>query len=163
MKENDRHIWQSMDKLVDMTRKVKDIKDGQRRLNTNLDYIHSEQVALEQALDELYKEFDSKYKDQIEQTNMRWGSNNDSMIREETYALAEGLNEQLNRMQSEMTMMTEDISSRSTNADMTNPMSQLMEILNVQLTQLAWIDQQSSELTARVNVVAQELDTTLVR
>ncbi|KAF9093910.1 FG-nucleoporin nsp1 [Mortierella sp. AD031] len=152
----DRKLFANGHQISQLYQMTVDTEETQKTIDQNLDYIDSQQQELGKILD--------MYEDQVqkmfEKDAATAGVNANGLRpvdeqREQTYSLAESLNKQLDDMSLNLTSMIEEINQTSTKpeGDSSDPVNQIVQILNSHLTSLQWIDDNTTSLQSKVKEV----------
>lgn len=144
--EWDRKVSSNSEKILDLKEKVDLVEAAQSELNKNLELITAQQSQLSTVLTAL------------EQSVEKWSLTVDlgpqDAERERGYALADDIDVQLNQMSNKLKEMIDRLNAsqeRESAKDGDHPAFQILQILDSHLNSLAWIDNTSNELAARLS------------
>lgn len=151
----DRELVQNGEKIANLYNDVVSAEQNQNRIDQLLDYIEKQQTDLEGMLNAYEKQADALV------TNFagKEGLQPTDQERERTYKLAEDLDERLESVGQNLSGIIEEINKvghelhHSRDDD---PITQIVKILNAQLSSLQWIDSSTEKLQANLNHI-QEL------
>lgn len=154
--EWDRKLFTNGHQISELYRMTVETEETQKTIDQSLDYIDSQQQELSGILD-LYEDQVQKM---FEKDAATAGVNVNGLRpvdeqREQTYSLAENLNKQLDDMSLNLGSMIEEINQTAPMVDgaSSDPVGQIVQILNAHLTSLQWIDESTTHLQSRVQDV----------
>ncbi|KAF8930160.1 FG-nucleoporin nsp1 [Dissophora ornata] len=152
----DRKLFSNGHQISQLYQMTVETEGTQKTIDQNLDYIDSQQQELSGILD-LYEDQVQKL---FEKDATTAGVNANGLRpvdeqREQTYSLAENLNKQLDDMSLNLTSMIEEINQTAPKGDgeSSDPIGQIVQILNAHLTSLQWIDDTTTSLQSKVQDV----------
>lgn len=120
------------------------VRGSQRDLEQSLELVDAKQNDMHQLLTQLEKEME-----RMDQN--AWGPAD--FEREQGYVQAERINTQLNIMAGTMKELIDKLNRAQDSPTDTssNPVAQIVQILNAHLNSLQWIDTSATQLTAKIN------------
>lgn len=149
----DRQLLETGDKILTLHGEVQKVQVQQKELDSNLVMIESQQNDLQSMLDGIEKQVQSLYNSD----SPNFTSADEE--RSNAYQLAEDVTRQLDQMSGTLKDMINKLNtSYESSVDPNNKITQIVQILNVHLGALHWIDQQTSELQQNIQVASKQLD-----
>ncbi|EDV21865.1 uncharacterized protein TRIADDRAFT_29876, partial [Trichoplax adhaerens] len=140
-------IRENQKKIIDLSDYVENLKADQDRLNSELDFIDTQQRELEHLL--------SPLETTVQQQSSSFGSHLIDKEREQMYSSACELDVRLQQMCHDLTEVIEKL-NKCYSGQNNNPMQQVTKILNSHTEALKWIDKNAEFLKRKVdNVVSQ--------
>ncbi|XP_016046986.2 nucleoporin-62 C-terminal-like protein [Erinaceus europaeus] len=146
----DRTLMDNGEKIALLHGEVEKVKQDQKRLENELDFVLSQQKELEEILIPLE-----------ESVNQQSGAASQQSTDEEherTYQSAETIDAQLKQMTQDLKDVIEYLNSFAGPANTTDPLQQICKILNTHMNSLQWIDKNSGILQRKVEEVTQIME-----
>jgi nuclear pore complex protein Nup62 len=143
--EWDKKVSTNSKKILDLKQKVDLVEAAQSELNKNLELITAQQSQLSTVL--------SALEASVEKWSLTVDLGPQDAERERGYALADDIDVQLNQMSFKLKEMIDRLNAsqeRASAKDGDHPAFQILQILDSHLNSLAWIDNTSSELGAKL-------------
>ncbi|XP_037368012.1 nucleoporin-62 C-terminal-like protein [Talpa occidentalis] len=147
----DRILIENGEKITVLHGEVEKVKQDQKRLEQELDFILSQQKELEDLLIPL----EASVKDQNGSLSLQHADGE----HENTYKSAENIDAQLKQMTQDLKDIVEHLNSFGSPADTTDPLQQICKILNAHMDSLQWIEENSGMLQRKVEEVTQVFET----
>jgi nuclear pore complex protein Nup62 len=159
--EQAREVKSWDDKLKDNTTKILKLQKGvqnvgkqQFSLDHQLNVIENQQKEFSESIAHIEAHFKQA-------ATAGRAPDSDEKTREQAYALAAKIDEELNEMKNSLTAtvtkLNQSVQARMTDA---NPLTKIVQILNYQTQSLAWIEAKSAELENQLRVAHQLLQQT---
>jgi len=152
VKSWDERMFKNHDIIVNLDSQVEDVKFEQKKLDKILNKIKTNNNDLLEQIVGLETYFD-KRKDATDLSN-------DEQKREQAFALAQRIDEDLNGMDEALTETADRLSGltdRSLSQKTNNTIAPVIKILNYQAASLQWVDDQSSQLGRRLQSAESQL------
>lgn len=145
----DNSLMENGEKITSLHGEVEKVKNDQKRLEQELDFILSQQKELEELLipleESLKGQNGSVFLQRVDQ------------VTENTYKTAENIDAQLKRMTQDLEIITKHLNSFGSSSDSAEPLQQICKILSSHMNSLQWIDENSGILQRKVEEVSQIL------
>eukprot|EP00457_Paulinella_chromatophora_P011587 gb/GEZN01011736.1/.p1 GENE.gb/GEZN01011736.1/~~gb/GEZN01011736.1/.p1 ORF type:complete len:245 (+),score=48.91 gb/GEZN01011736.1/:133-867(+) len=149
----DDHLIKSRDKIIKLQETVGEVQLKQDKLERILDTIQGNQQELRRLINQLDQSLQGQVTTQKHLTA-------DERKREEAYSMAESINQQLAGMQKALVDIVRRLNDASqSGVDVTNPLTKIVKILNVQMNSLQWVEHKSLELDAQLRQAQAALKT----
>ncbi|KAJ2871408.1 FG-nucleoporin nsp1 [Coemansia aciculifera] len=159
----DRTLVQQGRRITELYDATMAVESEQAALDQSLEHMEGQQNALQNLLDA----YEGRVQDIVRNTTTHPASGKGAAMsadeeRDNVYSSAERLNMQLDELSRRVTTLVDDVNSISDTNAATNdaegqrgsapadPFDQIIQILNVHLTSLAWVDAQTAQLQDRV-------------
>ncbi|CAH0482431.1 unnamed protein product [Peronospora belbahrii] len=153
----DSDLMDSQRKLGDIAGDVRRIQVAQNELDTNLDTIFAYQMELKSTLEQLEKSVDKMYESQDQMPVAA------DIEREQTLQLSVDIDDQLNSMATTLKETVEKLNKAQDDvADDSNPMVQIMKVLNVHHNSLQWIEGTSGRISSEIAQLSRKLQNTSI-
>lgn len=146
----DRTLMENGEKISLLHGEVEKVKQDQKRLERELDFILSQQKELEEILIPL--------EESVKQQSEAASQQREDDEHEKTYQSAENIDAQLKQMSHDLKDIIEYLNAFEGPADTTDPLQQICKILNSHMNSLKWIDENSGILQRKVEEVTQVLE-----
>jgi len=131
-------------KIYQLHNEVQRVTQAQKELDQSLELIYGKQTELHEMLGHLENEVEEMYKADSEMQPA-------DEEREKGYRLAENVDAQLNQMGTTLKELITKINKmHDRSVDESNPVAQVIKILNVHLSHLQWIDQTTGALHGKI-------------
>ncbi|KAF1319808.1 Nuclear pore glycoprotein, partial [Globisporangium splendens] len=148
----DSELMESQKKLGDIASDVRRIQVAQKELDTNLDTIFAYQMELKSTLEQLENSVDKMYE---AQDHMPIAAD---IEREQTLQLSVDIDEQLNSMSTTLKETVEKLNkAQNEAADESNPIVQIMKVLNVHHNSLQWVESNANKISKEVSQLTRKL------
>lgn len=144
----DQSVMKNEEEITILHGEMEKVKNDQKRLEQELDFILSQQKELENLLLPL----EASLKDQNESDNLQFVDQET----EKTYKAAENIDAQLKRMTEDLKNITKHFNSFG-NSESVDPLQHICKILSIHMDSLQWIDENSGILQRKVEEVSQIL------
>nr|CAG4652220.1 EOG090X0EZJ [Triops cancriformis] len=131
-------------KIIDLSEAVERVKCDQMRLDSELDFVKSQQRELEELLIPLEQALESGPAPDPE--------------REYTYGLAENIDTQLRSMAEDLREIIENINASGGSQDANDPLVKIGKILNAHTDSLQWVESSIGNLHKKLEEVSKEAD-----
>jgi len=142
IKQWDEQLLENNKKIIALQANVQKVMAHQRKLNVFLDGIKGNQENLSTIIDELDK--------QVRELPVQ-SRTPDERKREQAYTMAEEIDGELNQMQVVLKGIVDGINKgQERSSDSSNPISQIVKILNAHNISLSWIEQSAHDLESRL-------------
>jgi len=143
VKQFDTQLRENGNRIIELHNGVLEVNESQTLLGNELETIKRDQEYLSQMIKEIEKA--------VEKSNKRNNRSKDELNREKAYKLAEDIDGQLMQMSDTIkeTVIKLNRSSEQ-NIDPRNSLSQIVKILNNQVTALQWIESKSEQLETKL-------------
>lgn len=139
------------EKIFNLHTNTQEAEKTQARMDAILQQLENEQEELGVTLDYYESQITNFFEAQFGSAE---GMQPADQEREKTYSLAEGLNETLSAMESDLGEMIKVINKAGTTlgktSDSEDPLSQIVKILNEHLSSLQWIDTHTTEVIEKI-------------
>lgn len=140
----DQQLIDTGNKIVNLQKSVAGAQIAQVKLNSVLDTIRTNQQDLLHMIERLEKDVESS------RGSLKPGS--DELKREEAYKMAEDVDAQLMQMSDSLAEIVSRLNqSTEQRMDPTNPMTNIIKILNVQAASLQWIEDTTVDLDKKLH------------
>ncbi|XP_012582554.1 PREDICTED: nucleoporin-62 C-terminal-like protein [Condylura cristata] len=143
----DHLLIENGEKITVLDEEVEKVKQDQKRLEQELDFILSQQ----QELEDLLSPLEASLKDQNGSFSLQ---HTDGELKN-TYKSAENIDAQLKQMTQDLKDIIEHLNSFGRSADASDPIQQICKILNAHMDSLQWIEENSGMLQRKVEAVIQ--------
>ncbi|KAJ8675334.1 hypothetical protein QAD02_011120 [Eretmocerus hayati] len=137
----DRLLIANGEKIVTLNDEVERVKLEQQQLEHELDYVVGQQKELQDCLAPLEKELAS-----LSVTDPE---------REYTYRLAENIDTQLKQMSEDLKEIIEHLNEANRAQDSSDPIVQIVKILNAHMNSLQWLVQRTNVLNQKIQQIDQ--------
>lgn len=139
----DRQLIENSNKIQSLQRLVNQAQGKQGELGTTLSGIKNNQAELAAMIDKLEK--------QTAELSKSAAGTSDERKREEAYRLAEEVDIQLQQMSLTLTDTVKKLNQPAEKAaDSSNPLAQIVRVLNLQMTSLQWVEEATGELEVQL-------------
>lgn len=145
----DRQLVSNGNNITQLNGSVEHVKLDQERLDTELNFVATQQRELDELLTPLERAVEAAGGGTQQHADME---------REHTYRLAEGIDAQLKRMAEDLREMIEHVNAANKVQDANDPMVQISKILNAHMDSLQWLDENTSLLQRKVDEVSRQLE-----
>ncbi|KAI8890563.1 hypothetical protein K501DRAFT_168791 [Backusella circina FSU 941] len=149
----DQLLLENGNKISTLHENVTKVESTQREIDSNLNYIGSQQDELNSILDT----YESQIKTIFDESNLQQPMQPADKQRENAYSLAENLNSQLDDVNRNLNIMVDEINKMSNakqiSATDEDDVGQIVQILNAHLSSLQWIDSNSTALQSKIQEV----------
>ena len=146
----DEQLQSSAATISGIQAQVTDIQQQQLRLNRAVDVVQQQQAELNTQLDKLETALD-----ELRPPHHPGSSQADDTRREETYRLAEEVDEHLSSLSRTLADTVQSLNNRQETAG--GLQAQLTEILNVHLQSLQWIEAEADSMERELSAVSTEV------
>jgi len=143
--EWDKMLFTNSEAIIRLHEQVEMIQSSQSDLERHLELIATKQNELHELLNTLESEVD-KLSTSAPQTPA-------DQERQMGYELADRMNGQLLTMNKSLKELIDKLNASATTPEDDNPVGQMIQILNIHLNSLQWIDQNATALSERINEV----------
>lgn len=143
----DRMMFENGEKITVLHGEVEKVKQNQKRLEQELDFILSQQKELEDLLIPL----ETSGKEQNESLSLLYADEE----HKRTYKSVENIDVQLKQMTKDLKDIIEHLNSLESPAYTAEPLQQICKILNAHMDSLQWIEENSGMLQRKVEEVTQ--------
>ncbi|CEG47420.1 Nuclear porin [Plasmopara halstedii] len=148
----DSDLMDSQRKLGDLAIDVRRIQVAQNELDTNLDTIFAYQMELKSTLEQLEHSVDKMYESQDQMPVAA------DIEREQTLQLSVDIDGQLNSMTTTLKEIVERLNKAQDEvADESNPIVQIMKVLNVHHNSLQWIESSADQINNEIGQLSRKL------
>ncbi|XP_044264669.1 nuclear pore glycoprotein p62-like isoform X4 [Tribolium madens] len=137
----DNLLVSNSDKILALNETVERVKEQQKQLDQELDFV----LAQQNELDELSLPLEKQLTD-IPVTDQN---------RFQTYQLSEVIDSQLKQMSEDLKEIVEHLNESNKNEDITDPVIQVSRILNAHMNSLQWIDRNTSQICSHLEQITQ--------
>ncbi|XP_014208979.1 nuclear pore glycoprotein p62 [Copidosoma floridanum] len=137
----DRLLIANGEKIITLNQEVERVKLEQQQLEHELDYVVGQQKELQDCLVPLEKELST-----LSVTDPE---------REYTYRLAENIDTQLKQMSEDLKEIIEHLNEANRAQDSSDPIVQIVKILNAHMNSLQWLVQRTNLLSSKIQQVDQ--------
>jgi len=142
--EWDKKLFTNSEEIIRLNEKVEMIQTSQSDLERHLELIATKQNELHELLNTLESEVDKL------NTSSPTPADQD---REMGYQLADRMNSQLLVMNKTLKELIDKLNASANTPEDDNPVGQMIQILNIHLNSLQWVDQNSTILSEKINEV----------
>jgi nuclear pore complex protein Nup62 len=133
----DNLLVSNSDKILALNETIERVKQQQKQLDQELDFV----LAQQNELDELSLPLEKQLAD-IPVTDQN---------RFQTYQLSEIIDSQLKQMSEDLKEIVEHLNESNKNEDISDPVIQVSRILNAHMNSLQWIDRNTSQICSHLN------------
>ncbi|CAH1962063.1 unnamed protein product [Acanthoscelides obtectus] len=124
------------EKILELNGGISRVKQQQRHLDQELDFILAQQKELEELLVPLEKELVEQPVTDIDRNQM--------------YQFSEVIDSQLKQMSDDLKEIIEHINESNKEEESSNPVAQISRILNAHMNSLQWIDRNTAQISAQL-------------
>nr|CAI5835763.1 unnamed protein product [Callosobruchus analis] len=124
------------EKILDLNSGIGRVKQQQRQLDQELDFILAQQKELEELLAPLEKELVEQPVTDIDRNQM--------------YQFSEAIDSQMKQMSDDLKEIIEHINESNKEEESSNPVTQISRILNAHMNSLQWIDRNTTSISAHL-------------
>lgn len=132
-------------KLTKLHTTIDKVRQQQKKINYDLDFVLQQQKELENALTPLEKEYSSS-------------NYHPDVQRERMYQTAETIDAQIKKMSEDVKETIEHVNETAPSQEKSHPILQIGRVLNAHMNTLQWIDENSAQLQSHIESMSKYLD-----